>query len=709
MTILEKIELDLNESLILLYFKDKQVSLRLSFNTPSRKFYLSLIALILIETKNLKNTDFIYIRKYENELKLLDKYLAGHHKSNTVKGMWEKIRKAWRYGLPDLESTELFSILNREKLPPYEKGSKYRYNCSDNECDIWANLFQFDERNIWKLKFAFDSAGLDLGDVTLKFGDLRDKSAWDAFLKEIETSSNKSLISRKDTESTKTITNAVHRHWRLIAASFVIAVFVIAGGVAILYRYTIPVTVQTNKVKEKKQSIAILPFVNISNDPDMDYFCDGITDEIISKLAKLKDLRVISRTSAFALKESELDIPAIAEKLSVQNILEGSVRVADNGLRVTAQLISATNDSHLWSETYDSEMKNVFELQESLASEIACSLKSRLGCEGGEIFLGHVTQNLDAYNLYLKGRFYFNKNAFQKAIEYFERAIEISPHYAAPYAGLADAFQLVAFYNLELNNVYYQKAKSSVQKALELDEELPEAYVALARYEMHFEWDWKGVEKAILHAIDLNPGDAEPRSLYGHYLRVVGRLDEAIAQDKISLKLDPLSIVANNRYGLSLMIDRQLEPAILQLESTLQMHPDDLGAMLYLGEAYLLQNRIKEGIALIKKIYLKFKDRSHLIHGIFGQTQGNYGNSENAIKILNEVLEKRKDSYFSPFAIAVIYQGLGQIDKTFEWFQKAYDERDPAMIFLSGYPQLWDLHADPRFQALLKKIGIGGN
>jgi len=177
MKILDKIDLDLEESLIRLYFKDNQKPLLISFNTPSRMFYLSLIALIFIEMKNLVSTEYIYIRKFEKELKDLDDLLAGQHVSNTIDGMWDKIRKAWRYKLPDLETAECFSILNREKLPPFEKGSKYRYNCSDDECDIWANLFQYDKLNIYRLKFAIDSFSLGLNDIQVTLGELKDHAA----------------------------------------------------------------------------------------------------------------------------------------------------------------------------------------------------------------------------------------------------------------------------------------------------------------------------------------------------------------------------------------------------------------------------------------------------------------------------------------------------------------------------------------------------
>lgn len=703
MKILEKIDLDLEESLIQLHFKDYQKPLLISFNTPSRMFYLSLIALIIIEMKNLVSTEYIYIRKFEKELKDLDDLLAGQYASSTIDGMWDKIRKAWRYKLPDLEAAECFSILNREKLPPFEKGSKYRYDCSDDECDIWASLFQYDKLNIYRLKFAIDSISLGLNDIQVTLGELKDHAAWEEFLKLKSSKTSKiDIVEKKIGKRPESIKSR-----RYLIPGITLLFLLLIAGVLIFNRFYRPMPSPSELEMSDKKSIAILPFVNVSGDPDIEYFCDGVTDEIISKLARLKDLRVISRTSAFALKESAFDIHTIGDKLSVNNILEGSVRVSGDKLRISTQLIKVADDSHLWAGTFDREKKDIFDLQDNLAQEIACTLKSRLGCEGGEILGRHSTKNLDAYNLYLKGQFYFYKGSFQKAMNQFQKAIDIDPDYAAAYAGLANTFQILAFYHFSKQGTpYYQKANSAALKALELDKRLPEAYLVLAKLKMHYEWDWQGAEKAILRAIDLNPGAVDSHSFYGHLLRVMGRLDEAIEEGEIAIKLDPLSILANNRYGLSLMVDHQFESAILQLEATLKMYPDDVATLLYLGEAYLLQNRSEKGMALIEKAYLLFKDRSHLIQGIFGQTHGNYGNPENARNILNEAFEKRKASYYSSFAIALIYQGLGQIDETFEWLEKAYEERDPGLVYIKGYPQLWDLHDDPRFQALLKKMGL---
>jgi TolB-like protein/Tfp pilus assembly protein PilF len=666
MKILEKIDLDLEESLIRLHFKDYQKPLLISFNTPSRMFYLSLIALIIIEMKNLGSTEYIYIRKFEKKLKDLDDLLAGQHASSTIDGMWNKIRKAWRYKLPDFETAECFSILNREKLPPFEKGGKYRYDCSDDECDIWASLFQYDKLNIYRLKFAIDSVSLGLNDIQVTLGELKDLAAWEEFLKLKSTKTSKiDIVEKKIGKRPESIKSLSY----LIPGITLLSILLVAG-VLIYNRFYQPMQRPSELEKPDKQSIAILPFVNVSGDPDIEYFCDGVTDEIISKLVRLKDLRVISRTSAFALKESALDIRTIGDKLSVDNILEGSVRVSGDKLRISTQLIKVADDSHLWAATYDREKKGIFDLQNNLAQEIACTLKSRLGCEGGEILGRYSTENLDAYNLYLKGRFYFYRDSFQEAIEQFQKAIDHDHDYAAAYAGLARTFNSLKFYYFSKPNTpYYQKAKSAALKALELDERLPEAYLALAILKMHYEWDWQGAEKAILRAIDLNPGAVDSHSFYGHLLRVMGRLDEAIAEGEIAIKLDPLSIMANNRYGLSLMVDRQYEAAVSHLEATLGMFPEDLATLQYLGDAYLLQNRYEEGIALFEKAFRLYKDRFQFIFGTAGHAHGKVGNHEKARNILNEALETRKTSNFSPFAIALIYRGLGNTDETFEWLK----------------------------------------
>ena len=259
-----------------------------------------------------------------------------------------------------------------------------------------------------------------------------------------------------------------------------------------------------------------MPFVNVNNDPEHEYFCDGITEELINNLARVRDLHVISRTSAFYLKDKALDLRTIGEKLNVDHVLEGSVRVSGNKLRISAQLIKAADDSHLWAETYDREMKDIFMTQENLAQEIACSLKSRLGCNGDEVFSKRYTENVEAYRLYLKGRYFENKMSYKQAIEYFEQAITIDPNYALAYAGLSDSYTGLGDAGLSAipPKEAFSKAKEAVDKALEIDDELAEAHASLAHLKMH-DFDWAGAEWEFKRAIELNPNYATTYHMCG--------------------------------------------------------------------------------------------------------------------------------------------------------------------------------------------------
>lgn len=703
MIMLKNIDLDLAVYSIQLNFKDNTKPLSISFDTPSRKFYFSIIVLVVNEMKNSQKHSFIHIRKHEKILRLLDRSLGGmQYRSKTGKAMWDKIRKAWRYSLPDLEAATHFKILNRYLIPPYGKGERHRYKCSENECDIWANLFQYDKNNTWRFKFDIESAFLGLEDIRLKFNDLRDNSAWQEFIKQKRSSAT----SIRDVIEKIKIKHK-NRRWRIYAVPVIIFFLLFVTGVSIFNRIYRPV-ISSDKIGVlDKPSIAILPFVNIDSDPDKEYLCDGITEEIINKVAKFRDLRVISRTSAFSLKNSGMDIRTIGEKLRVDNVLEGSIRTSNGKLRITAQLIKVADDSHLWSESYNHEMINVFGLQEKIAQEIACELKSKLGCKGDEVTGKPPTKDFEAYNHYLKGHFHLMGFSFGKSIEFFQKAIEIDSNFAAAYAGLARAYGRLAMYSFEPGTPYYQKAMSAVLKALEIDDQLAEAYSSLGTLKTSFDWDWKGAEKANLRALDLNAGSAETHIIYEQYLRIVGRLDEANEEGKIALSLDPLSQYANRHYGLSLLINRRYDAAIKQLETTLDMFPDSSSSLLYLGDAYLAVGRDMEGIALMEEAYKRSKGKYPFINGIVGYAYGKVGKTETAKKLLSKALEKRKAAYFSSLAIAFIYQGLGNTDKTFEWLEKAYEEKEPLLSSIKNYPQLWTLHEDIRFKTLINKMGFG--
>jgi len=513
---LMKLDFDLRLYKIHLHFENSGDPLIIHFDTPSRKFYFALMALIVHEMKDNTSAEFVYIRKHEQVLKNLDMSLADHHASKTIDGMWEKIRKAWHYSLPNLEEAGHFKIEGRDQVPPYEKGGKYLYACSEDECNAWAGLFGIDEiTNKWRFKISIDGFGLDLSDMTLRFGELKDDSAWLAFLDQFENVSTARLPATNNGPLTPT-DKPRQKRWLLRIAVIVTAIFILLGGVTLLNRYLRPAPKPIQEIQISIPSIAVLPFVNVSDDPDKDYFCDGITEELINSLARVKDLRVISRTSAFYFKNKGFDLPTIGKKLNVDNILEGSVRESGNKLKISAQLINVADDSHLWTETYDRKMKDILDTQKKLAQEIACSLKAQLNCKEDAIVAKQYTENVEAYNLYLKGRFLWNKKSHKEAIAYYEKALKLDPNYALAYAGLADAYNRLAFWFSDAVDEYKSKAISAALKALEIDDSLSEAHTSLGMMKLHFEYDWKGAETAFKRAIFLNPDNATAHIYYSH-------------------------------------------------------------------------------------------------------------------------------------------------------------------------------------------------
>ncbi|MBT8351833.1 MAG: hypothetical protein KJO26_11460, partial [Deltaproteobacteria bacterium] len=337
MRMLKAIEIDLNIYKIILRFSGPKEPLVLHFDTPSRRFYLSIIALIINEMKKHAEPRFIHIRKYKNELKLLDEFLSGKHTSKDLDSLLAKLRVAWRNRLPDLETATLFKVQDRSRIPPFERGGKYRYECSDLECDLWANLFGYDEHNKWRFKFAVDSASLGFDDISLIFEDLRDHSAWNEFMARVTARPNLVLSQEK----------IVEPNLRKKPVFVLVAILIIALVVLAIWNFYLRFDLlSTEHSLSDVPSIAVLPFINLDEEPKYDYFSDGLTDDIITDLTKISELMVISSNSAFTYKGKKIKIPVIAKELGVKYVLEGSIRRAGDEVRVNAQLIDAATDHH---------------------------------------------------------------------------------------------------------------------------------------------------------------------------------------------------------------------------------------------------------------------------------------------------------------------------------------------------------------------------
>ena len=488
-----------------------------------------------------------------------------------------------------------------------------------------------------------------------------------------------------------------------------IYVAIIAGALSIglffLGRYT-----ATNVANLPAKSIAVLPFENLSRDPDNAYFTEGIQDEILARLAKIADLKVISRTSTQRYKSSPDDLPQIAKRLGVSNILEGSVQKTADRVRVTVQLINAASDAHLWGETYDRNLTDVFAAESDIAKMIADTLRAKLSGSEQHAIAVRPTESAEAHQLYLRGRYFWNKRTgadLKKSIDYFNQAIDKDPNYALAYAGLADAYVLFSAYAEGSPKESLPQAKAAAKKALELDNTLGEAHASLAQALLAYDLDFAGANREFRRAIELNPNYATAHHWYAESgLVPLGQFDDAIAEAKRALELDPLSVIINADVGTILTSARRYDQAIEQLGKTVEMDPGFYYAHWTLGDALELKGRNEEAIAEYKKAIALNDDP--LPPALLGHLYAKIGRKNEALTILKQLRELRESSkqrYVSPYNLALIHIGLGQKNEALQLLEETYEDRDGYNIaFIKVEPMLDPLRGDPRFEALAQKV-----
>jgi len=460
---------------------------------------------------------------------------------------------------------------------------------------------------------------------------------------------------------------------------------------------------------EWQNSIAVMPFADLSPQKDQEYFCDGMAEELINALTKIKDLMVVARTSAFSFKGKEIDIREIGKKLNVNTILEGSVRKAGNRLRIMAQLINVADGYHLWSEKYDRDIEDVFAIQDEISLAIVDKLKLKLLKEEKVDLLKRYTDNLEAYQLYLKGRYFWNKRfeiGLKKGLEFFQQAIERDPGYTLAYSGLADCYNILPWYGNFPQKEAYQKAREAALKALEIDDKLAEAHTSMAFVKMLSDWDWSGAEKEFKQAIELNPKYSTAHHWYAFYLFFRARFDEAIAEMEKALELDPFSLIINCDFGWALYYSRQYDRAIEVLKKTLEMDPNFVSAHSFLGRVYLQKSMYKEALAECRKEKEPSRGWMQNVETLVGIAHMRMGKKKEAHKILEDMIERTKLEYVSPYHIALFCFNLGENEMGFEWLDKAYKERDHWLFYLKADPMFDSVRSDPRFTKLLKKIGL---
>ena len=457
---------------------------------------------------------------------------------------------------------------------------------------------------------------------------------------------------------------------------------------------------------ETRPSIAVLPFVNMSGDKEQEYFSDGLAEEIINALTKIPKLKVIARTSSFAFRGKEQDITKIAEALRVSTILEGSVRKAGNRIRVTAQLITAADGSHLWSERFDRQMTDVFAIQDEICQAIVDKLRVELA--GGRQLVQRQTDNIEAYNLCLKGRYYYLKltpESMEKGREYFEQAIAIDRNYAWAWCKLARFYFVMGYLGFMPPSAATAQANQAIKKALDLDDRLSEAHAVVGMLRAG-KFDWKKSDLSFRRALELDPRSQDNWQAYSlFYLVPVGRMDEAIAASKKALKLDPLSPHLLHQLGLRYYMNRQYDLALEHQRNALELDSHYSWSQMSLGQIYVETGKLDEAIQAMQ-LGIQLMERTPYGLSWLGFAYARADRTEDAKKILVELQDLAQKEYVLPSSFALIYTGLGEIEQAFGWLEKAVDEFDISMLHFHGAPTFDSLRSHPRYETLLRKMNL---
>lgn len=455
-------------------------------------------------------------------------------------------------------------------------------------------------------------------------------------------------------------------------------------------------------------SIVVLPLENLSGDKDQDYFADGMTDDLTANLAKIRSLRVISRSTAMAYKGTHKPLSQIAQELHVDAVVEGTVLRAGQRVRITAELVQVSTDQHLWADTYESQIGDILALQNRVSSAIVDQIRINLTPEDKERLAKNPSVSPEAYEDYLKGRYYWNKRSgegFAKAIGYFEDATRKDPQYALAYAGLADCYGIIGatiFGNLPAAEAA-PKAKAAAIRALEIDPSLAEAETSLAIAKFNYDWDWAGAAEGFKRAIQMDPSYATAYQRYSLYSIAMGRFGDSFEQINKARELDPLSISINSSLGWRFYLARQYDRAIEQLRNTLEMDPSYEWARLILGQAYEQKGEYKLAIEELRKA-VELSHNSPLMISALAHTYAATGNHSEAQRLLAQLEAQSKTQYVSPYYIAVVYLGMGKSELAMDWMEKAFADHSNGLVFLRVEPELDPLRSNPRFVTLQQQL-----
>jgi len=455
-------------------------------------------------------------------------------------------------------------------------------------------------------------------------------------------------------------------------------------------------------------SVAVLPFTDMSPERDQEYFCDGMAEELINALTKVKELRVAARTSSFQFKGKSEDVCEIAKKLRVGTVLEGSVRRAGERLRVTAQLVSAEDGYHLWSETYERQLEDVFAIQDEISRAIVDTLRPTLVGERAPL-VKTSTENTEAYDLCLKGRYYWHqryKYGLEMAMSYFQRAIEIDPDYALPYTGIADSYVTLAMYGFLPVREAGPKAKAAATRALELDDELGEAHASLGWVQFLCDWDWASAEENLERAIELSPSNAEVRTWLGLLYGAQGRFKEGLRQVDRARDLDPLSSYVATMAGALDRLARDLDQAIHTLEGVVKKEPGYAFALFVLAATYGDASRHADAVETGERLVAATQNAS-LFKGQLASFYASAGMPEKARAIVDELQERSRSEYVSPLPLGWALLSLGDTEAALDRLAEAVDEHSPFLFAIHQDPPYDPIRSHPRFAQLASRVGSG--
>jgi len=456
-------------------------------------------------------------------------------------------------------------------------------------------------------------------------------------------------------------------------------------------------------------SVAVLPFTDMSPEKDQEYFCDGMAEELINALTKVKELRVAARTSSFQFKGKAEDVCEIAKKLRVSSVLEGSVRRAGERLRVTAQLVSAEDGYHLWSETYERQLEDVFAIQDEISRSIVDTLGPTLLGRAEPRLVKPSTESTEAYDLCLKGRYYWHqryKYGLEMAMSYFQRAIEIDPDYALPYTGIADSYVTLAMYGFLPVRDAGSEAKAAATRALELDDELGEAHASLGWVQYLCDWDWASAEENLERAIELSPSNAEVRTWLGLLYSAQGRFEEGLRQMDRARDLDPLSSYVASMTAAFYRLAREPDQAIHILEGVVKKEPGYAFALFILALAYSDASRHADAIEIGERLVAATQNAS-LFKGALASLYGSAGSPENARAIVDELQERSRSEYVSPLPLAWALFPLGETEAALARLAEAVDEHSPFLFTIHQDPPYDPIRSHPRFAELASRVGSG--